>query len=310
MRCFGWMVVIALLLTPLSAHSQNASTSPFPPIQDGKSSDNGVDDALAHIGQGHPEWAHTMLQARAEGGNLEAQYHLAIMYEYGEGTPPDLEKALFWRTRAAQNGHAGAQADLGVMYLIGKGTKTDIKEGIRWITTSAEQGNAVGQRNLALSYLDGKGIAKNPRLGFELMTKAAQQDDQTSCRQLAGLYERGEGTKRNVREALRWYLRAAVLSDHSDRIAHLSMAKIYYRGRGVDRDLVKAHMWFSFAAGAEWTEWRMVSNPYESGYEARDFLKKTSSQLSSSQREQAIALFKTCHDTEDFEQSIAACRLE
>jgi TPR repeat protein len=304
MKRFGWLLLPVLLLTPLAAHPQNAPVAE-PARTEPKAVDSRIDAAVRYIKEGRPEWALTLLSALAEYGDPDAQFHLAIMYEHGEGTQPDLKKAFALRTQAAKSGHAGAQADLGTMYFSGKGTTADRKEAIRLFKASAEQGNAGGQRNLALSYLEGTGVEKNPRLGFELMTKAAQQDDRDSCRYLGELYERGKGTKRNTSEGLRWYLRAAVISNHSDRVAHLALAKVYYYGRGIKRDLVKAHMWFSFTAG--W--WRLVSNPYQTGYEARDFLTKTSARLSSSQREQAEALFKACYDAETFDQAVVACGL-
>ena len=41
----------------------------------------------------------------AENGNAEAQYVLALCYEYGYGVADDLEKALYWYTQSDNGGY-------------------------------------------------------------------------------------------------------------------------------------------------------------------------------------------------------------
>lgn len=38
----------------------------------------------------------------AEKGDADAQYHLGLYYFYGDGVKKDLEKAVFWFTKAAR----------------------------------------------------------------------------------------------------------------------------------------------------------------------------------------------------------------
>ena len=38
----------------------------------------------------------------AENGNTEAQYNLALLYENGEETEKNLEKAFYWYQKAAE----------------------------------------------------------------------------------------------------------------------------------------------------------------------------------------------------------------
>jgi len=41
--------------------------------------------------------------------DIEAQYNLALYYQYGIGTEKNLEKALYWYQKAAESGHITAQ---------------------------------------------------------------------------------------------------------------------------------------------------------------------------------------------------------
>ena len=47
------------------------------------------------------------------------------MYYNGEGTPKDMEKALYWYEKAAGNGCIRAQYNCAMMYYYGEGTAKD-----------------------------------------------------------------------------------------------------------------------------------------------------------------------------------------
>ena len=52
------------------------------------------------------EKAFTLCKEDAELGDAEAQYYLAYMYDDGEGTELDNQKAFYWYTKAAEQGNA------------------------------------------------------------------------------------------------------------------------------------------------------------------------------------------------------------
>lgn len=56
----------------------------------------------------------------AESGDAGAQCSVGVCYEEGKGVPTDLEKALFWYTKAALNGDSEAEA--AVARLCARGT--------------------------------------------------------------------------------------------------------------------------------------------------------------------------------------------
>ena len=88
------------------------------------------------------------LIAKAEAGDAEAQQALGVMYQTGQGVPPDMMEAARWYHMAADQGNAMAQMNLGMMYNFGMGVPQDYVEAEKWFRPAAEQGITVAQLNL------------------------------------------------------------------------------------------------------------------------------------------------------------------
>lgn len=81
----------------------------------------------------------------AEAGFSKAEYWFAGLVESGydidndsyNPTEPDMEKAIFWLTKAAEHDNTSAQYDLGIRLLEGRGTEKNEQEGIEWLKKSA-----------------------------------------------------------------------------------------------------------------------------------------------------------------------------
>ena len=63
---------------------------------------------------------------------------IGFMYDFGQGVPPDPEKAADWYRRSAETGFVDAQANLGIMYEAGTGVPQDDHEAAKWFTKAAE----------------------------------------------------------------------------------------------------------------------------------------------------------------------------
>ncbi len=60
------------------------------------------------------------LMIRAQQGDPEAQYQLALKYDKGDETPQDLRAAFNFYLQAARQNHPSAQAALGDMFRRGE----------------------------------------------------------------------------------------------------------------------------------------------------------------------------------------------
>ena len=90
------------------------------------------------------------LRARAEAGDVEAQFGLGRTYEYGFiNVPEDADvldaEAARWFRLAAEQGHADAQNYLGDRYWTGEGVPQDYAEAVHWYRLAAYQGVAEAQ---------------------------------------------------------------------------------------------------------------------------------------------------------------------
>ena len=96
-------------------------------------------------------WANYMVSHRqlkkiylaARLGSAEAQRCLATSYAHGEIVKKDLNKTVYWDTKAANQGLAESQHDLGVMYLTGEAGKQDIAQSLYWFERCVDRNHNV-----------------------------------------------------------------------------------------------------------------------------------------------------------------------
>jgi len=119
------------------------------------------------------------------------QIWLGFKYEKGkEGVQKDMEKAIYWYTRAAEQGSTDAYVHLGMCF-DGEDTPKDIKKAIYWFTKAAEQGDADGQFALGTYYQNGEGVPKDIEKAIYWFTKAANQGNEYAQSTLNDLQRQG-----------------------------------------------------------------------------------------------------------------------
>jgi hypothetical protein len=120
-----------------------------------------------------------LYQPKANQGDADAQFNLALFYFQGTGTPQDTKQAVYWYTKAAEQGHVNAQYYLGNIYNEGNGEEAprDCKQAIYWLTKAAEQGHVLAQYCLGKMYHygDGKEVPHDFKQAVFWYTKAAEQ---------------------------------------------------------------------------------------------------------------------------------------
>ncbi|MGE4295755.1 MAG: tetratricopeptide repeat protein [Campylobacterales bacterium] len=97
------------------------------------------------------------LQARAEGGDIQAQFDLGFLYGQGAGVEQNASLAKTWWLKAAESGHGGAQTNLGVL-LLSEGNGSG---AFYWLRQAADQNGSLAKCHLAELYATGTGTQKN-----------------------------------------------------------------------------------------------------------------------------------------------------
>lgn len=139
---FGIGLFAAVLVAPISARADF---------------DSGF---LAYI-DGKFVVAYTEWLPAADGGHVEAQFGLAMLYYKGQGTDLDLAQAAHWFGLAAKQGSMRARTQLGGMYARGEGVVANWNKAIAWWHMAAAQGSERAQYQLGLVYEHGTGIDRD-----------------------------------------------------------------------------------------------------------------------------------------------------
>jgi hypothetical protein len=116
-----------------------------------------------------PKWTEAnwkALLARAQHGDVGAQFWLGAGYEQGWFGKADFREALKWLRKAAAHGDPDAQNTLGQMYEDGEGVEQNYALAAKWYLKATEHvpdlgGAGQGRNNLGLLYLDGLGVPKD-----------------------------------------------------------------------------------------------------------------------------------------------------
>lgn len=159
----------------------------------------------------------------------------------GQGVAKDMLGAL---RRAAEGGDVNAQNDLGMLYAVGRGVLHSEAEAAKWFRKAAEQGNAESQYNLALMYGRGQGVTQDLKKAAEWAGKAARQGFAKAQALLGMMYELGDGVAQAYPEAVRWYQKAA---NQGEPLSQLKLGLLMEQGQGAPQDSVQALVWFYLA---------------------------------------------------------------
>jgi len=101
------------------------------------------------------------LRRRADGGDRDAWYELAVEYLTGAHVPRDFRLAADAFEKAAQAGIPEAAFNLGVCYQNGDGRPKDAKQRLRWFALAAEGGHGQATYFLAQAYRQGDQVPQD-----------------------------------------------------------------------------------------------------------------------------------------------------
>lgn len=100
---------------------------------------------------------------KAEAGDTEAMFQLAICYDEGRGVEKDDRIAAVWYAKAAEKGHRGAAFNLAIMFDEGEGMPEDNVQAVRYYEMAANAGEHKAAHNLAIMFKNGEaGLPADP----------------------------------------------------------------------------------------------------------------------------------------------------
>ena len=188
------------------------------------------------------------LPALAEGGNAEAAYRLADLYAQGKGgLPIDEGKASHWFHRSAEGGYVEGQFMVAIMYLKGIFVRPDGAKALPLLRQAAEQGHARAQYGLGVVYYQGKLAPQDDDQALQWWRKAAAQGEASSLYNMGMMAWFGRGGPQNHQEAVRWWLKAA---EKKHALAYYFLGIAYQRGKGAPLDKARAIEWYRKAGAA------------------------------------------------------------
>jgi hypothetical protein len=97
------------------------------------------------------------LLAKANRGDLTAQFELGSRYNYGRSRPKDTEQALHWLRKAAKAGDVNSERLLAVKFYNGFDVEPNYPEAIKWAEKLAETHDVSAALMLGHMYANGEG---------------------------------------------------------------------------------------------------------------------------------------------------------
>lgn len=175
------------------------------------------------------------VRAKAEAGNSQSQYYLAMMLAKGINTDVDMNESFKWMEKASMSGIAFAMNNLGYFYEHGMGCDEDPEHAFLWYDKAAKEGLPPAYLNVYHCYAHGIGVPQNMEKAFDMLKKAAAEGISEAKVYLADFYWE---QKKDAKQMLYWYEKA-IKEDHS-AFAMFGLACNYSRGIGVKQNMRKA----------------------------------------------------------------------
>jgi TPR repeat protein len=197
----------------------------------------------------NPDEGAKWLEKAVGGGNVQAEYELAMMCASGEFIPKDEKKAakLFEKALAAfissdkDNPSAGQEYRIAQMYEKGLGTTVSFSEAVMWYSAAAENGHGHAAYRLGKFYTDGISIPQDNDAALKWFHRAAELKDKYAYFALGKAYFDGTGVNRNFIEAAEWFRKA---SDEGLPFSSYRLAEMYQHGIGLGSDAKKANEFY------------------------------------------------------------------
>jgi TPR repeat protein len=175
---------------------------------------------------------------------------MADSYEEGRAALLRGDYATAWTIwkRSAGRGEAGGENGMGILYNFGDGVPQDIDKAIQWYQRAVDQGFPKAEYNLGMIYESDQWGRANHAEAMRLLESAAKNGFAPAQFELGEIYHDGRGVPRDDAKALSYYRMAA---DRHFGYAQDAIGYMYMEGDGVAKDRVAAYAWFALAADSK-----------------------------------------------------------
>jgi S1-C subfamily serine protease len=126
------------------------------------------DSGLAAFNEGDYQAAFREWEPLAQSGEVDAQFALGYLYEYGEGVTQSYRQAAYWYGKAADAGDADAAVAMGYLYESGLGVKQNFRRAVEYYSIASDQGDAYAMYYLARMVAEGRGTERDPVHAYTL----------------------------------------------------------------------------------------------------------------------------------------------
>ncbi|MHB1146861.1 MAG: retroviral-like aspartic protease family protein [Lutibacter sp.] len=200
-----------------------------------------------------------LIKKRAEQGDSEAQFKLALSYSSGNGLEKDEVQAFKWYKRSVEQGNANAQNGLALMYEKGHVVEENKTEAFYLFRKSAENGCIDAFENLGHCFWYGSGVMKDLKQAFYWYKKSAESRETSSpiWVRVADMYDEGVGVTKNKEKAFYWYMK---LAEGGNFYYQFKVGERYFKGEGVLVNRTKGALW--------------LNKSFKNGYPESDYYRK------------------------------------
>lgn len=193
------------------------------------------------------------LISKAESGDAEAQYWIAIDCDSGLRLPDDyFGKSEEWLKKSAEGGYAPAQREYGLRM-----AHKDPPAGEHWLLAAAQQGDAEAEMWLGAATEDSWFGTTDLQSAMKWYRMAAEEGQVDAEMLLGNRYEMGHGVEQDYAKAAEWYRKAAEhVLPNSPGVseARYHLGQLYVDGHGVPQDYVRAYFWFRLIGPKEYLD--------------------------------------------------------
>lgn len=135
------------------------------------------------------------LHDQADGGNVDAQYELAMMYLKGRGVEADEKAALRYLQMAVDKGDDKAITRLGIIRYKGEAGKADYAAALKLFSRVSDR-SVLAQYYLGEMYASGSGVKKDYKAAIDWYRKAADGGFNRAAGKIINMEEEIKGEER------------------------------------------------------------------------------------------------------------------